>query len=62
VLPNFELLARIAAEIFKLLGGKAPDLTLGLHNLFAAYRRVPNADSRRFEIVGVYNLDSDTVD
>jgi len=28
VLPNFELPARIAAEIFELLGGKAPELTL----------------------------------
>ena len=62
VLPKFELPAHIAAEIFELLGAKAPELTLGLDDLFAAYRRVPNADSRRFGIVGIYNLDSDTVD
>jgi hypothetical protein len=62
VLPNLWLPARIAAEIFKLLGEKAPELTLGLVYLFAAYRRVPNADSRRFGIVGIYHLDSDTVD
>jgi len=36
VLPNFELPARIAAEIFELLGEKAPELTLCLGHLFAA--------------------------
>jgi len=62
VLSNFELTARITAEIFELLGEKAPELTLCFHHFFPAYRRVPNADSRRFGIVGIYNLDRDTVD
>ena len=30
VLPNFELLVHITPDIFKLLWGKAPELTLGL--------------------------------
>jgi len=57
VLSNFELTARITAEIFELLGEKAPELTLCFHHFFPAYRRVPNADSRRFGIVGIYNLE-----
>jgi len=61
-LPNLELPARIGAEFFNKMGNDAPELILGLDDLFAAYRRVPNADSKRFGIVGIYNLDSSSVD
>jgi hypothetical protein len=62
VMPNFEFPAKIAAEFAKALDEQAadsPGLLLGLDDLFAAYRRIPNADSRRFGIVGVYDFNAD---
>ena len=38
-----------------------PGLVLGLDDLFAAYRRIPNADSMQFGIVGIYNLELEAV-
>ena len=73
VMPNFEFPARVASEFSELLdvrdktGTKRqreeedPGLVLGLDDLFAAYRRIPNADSRRFGIVGIYNLELEAV-
>lgn len=71
VMPNFEFPARIAAEFAactdkETLGKRSasasrPGLILGLDDLFAAYRGIPNADSRRFGVVGIYNLDQKQV-
>ena len=72
VMPNFEFPARIGAEFSRLLEEQpapekkrqresGPGLVLGLDDLFAAYRRIPNADSRRYGIVGVYDLEAGEV-
>jgi hypothetical protein len=69
VMPNFEFPARIGAEFSRMLDEKpqlgqkrpGPGLVLGLDDLFAAYRRIPNADSRRFGIVGVFDVEAQEV-
>ena len=58
VMPNFEFPARVAAEFSRLCPETRPELILALDDLASAYRRVPNADSRRFAIVGVPDPDS----
>lgn len=42
-------------------GESGPGLILGLDDLFAAYRRIPNADSRRYGIVGVCDISAGRV-
>jgi hypothetical protein len=69
VMPNFEFPARIGAEFSRMLDEKplsgqkrpGPGLLLGLDDLFAAYRRIPNAESRRFGIVGVFDIEAQAV-